>query len=374
MMKMKLLKKGESGEALILALILLVISSLIAVPTLSLASTSLRYHQVVEKKTKEMYAADSGIQYALRQLIEEPVPFGPESLPSDVNGKTVTVTVENMGSSVLKITATAVTAGSNSSTTISSYVSIASLFDYGITTLDGDISLSGNSEVTSLEVLDGDIYANGNIYASGNSEVNGDAVSTGTIDVSGNAEILGMAIEQAAPITFPVIDTSVYLDEAEQGTLISGNLSISNNGYHDLGPAHITGNLTISGNAIVRLTGTVWVDGTISMSGNTRIEGGATIVASGNITVTGNTKLDPDNIPFVISNEGNITVTGNSWTSVALYAPNGHITMTGNSKVYGCVIGESVDASGNSMVQYLDLNGHGDIPAGQLNMLTYNIS
>lgn len=369
---MMLMKKGESGQALIMALVLLFFGSLMVVPTLSLASSSIKYHQIVEKNTRELYAAESGIQYALCRLIETPGAFGPETLPSEVNDRTVNVTVQNSGEGVYKITSTSVTDG-NSSTTISSYVSIVSLFDFGMAALGGDITLSGNSEVTSLEVLDGDIYANGDIDMSGNSEVYGDAVSTGEIYLSGNAEIEGSSYEQSAPIEFGEVDTSIYLTEANQGSLISGDLSISSSGYNDLGPAHITGDLIISGNAILRLTGTVWVDGTISMSGNTRIEGAATIVSIGSITITGNTVLDPENIPFVISIEGDITVTGNSWTSAALYAPTGSINMSGNSMVYGCIIGGNVTATGNSVVQYVDLSERGDLPAGQLNILTYTI-
>jgi len=103
-------------------------------------------------------------------------------------------------------------------------------------------------------------------------------------------------------------------------------------------------------------------------------EGPVTIVAVGNVVVTGNTKLDPDDIPFIISTQGNITITGNSWTSAMLYAPSGSITMSGNSKVYGCVIGESITATGNNVVQYLSvLSERSDLPGGRVNILTYAI-
>jgi len=359
-----------------MALILLALGGLLVVPALNLASTSLNYHRVVEKNTLENYAADAGVDYALVKLGNEPGEFGPEPLPSEVNDRTVNVTIKYIYGNIYKITSTATT-DSGSSTSIESYVALyASMFDYGMAALDGNITMTGNAEVTSLDILSGDVYANGDINMSGNSEVDGDATATGDINLSANASIAGGIDDLAVPLEFAEIETSVYLGEANQGTLIEGNLNINTNGYYDLGPTHITGNLTISGNAIVRLTGTVWIDGTISMSGNTNIEGSATIVAVGNIQVTGNTKLDPDDIPLIISTDGNITATGNSWTSAILYAPNGGIVMSGNSKVYGCVIGESISASGNNVVEYVTgLRGRGDLPgSGGLEILTWQIS
>jgi hypothetical protein len=304
------------------------------------------------------------------------VAFGSEALPSQVNGKTVNVTTQDMGGSIYKITSVATT-NSNSNTTISSYVLItAGIFeyDYGMLALDGNITLSGNTEVTTLEILGGDVYANGDINMSGNSEVHGDVILTGEVTKTGNADIGGSIEELAQPSVFAAVDTQAYLNQANQGTLITGDKSYSGNGYYYLGPAHITGNLTISSNAILRLTGTVWVDGTISMSGNTRIEGPYTMVAIGNISVSGNTKLNPDNIPFIISTTGSITTTGNSWISAALYAPNGNIRMSGNSNIYGCAIGKSITASGNHFLQYVSLDNRSNLPHGGLDIISWQIS
>jgi len=360
-----------------MALIMLALGALLMVPTLTLAGTSLEYHQVVEKNTLETYAADSGVQYALCRLANTPEEFGPEPLSSEVNDRVVSVTAENYTGNVYKITSTAMT-DSASSTTIQSYVSIAAgLFDYGMAAIDGNINLSGNAEATSSpDLFEGDVYANGGINLSGNAEVSGDATATGEINLSDNASITGEQSENLdSSLTFAEIDTSIYLDEANQGTLIEGDLDISVDDYYDLGPVHITGSLTISGNAIVRLTGTVWVDGSIIMSGNSRIEGAETIVAGGNIQVTGNTKLDADDMPLIISTDGNITVTGNGWVSAILYAPNGDITLSGNSMVSGAVVGQNIYAQGNNTLEYLtELRSRSDLPgAGGMIILSYTI-
>lgn len=372
---MRFLKNKESGQALIMALILLGLGSLLVVPTLNLAGVSLKYHHVIEGNTLETYAADSGVEYALCKLGNNPGEFGAETLPSEVNDRTVNVTVQYCLDNIYKITSTA-TSDSGSNTTIESYVSIVIfLFERAITALDGDITVSGNSLVTSSDSGAGDIYANGNINISGNATIDGNATATGEINTSSGSTIMGEQEGSSEPLVFTEIDTSIYLKEADQGEWIEGDLHISGDDYYDLGPAHITGNLTISNNRTVRLTGTVWVDGTITMSGNTNIEGAEAVVAVGDIQLTGDTKLDPGDIPLIISIDGNITTIGNSWISAILYAPNGNITLSGNSKVYGAVVGKSVSTTGNNTVEYPQgLGVTTDLPgSGGVNILSYTI-
>jgi len=108
---MKLLKNGQSGQALVMALILLVLGSLIIVPILNLASTSLNYHRVVQRNTLETYAADSGVDYALCELGNDPEGYKTEVLQDSfiVNDRTVDVTTEYMGDDIYKITSIATT-------------------------------------------------------------------------------------------------------------------------------------------------------------------------------------------------------------------------------------------------------------------------
>ena len=377
---MKLLKNRESGQVLIMALLMLGIGGLLTVPSLNLASTGLKYHQVVERNTLEIYTADSGVEYAVCKLSNNPEEYKTNPLEHSftINARTVHVTAEYYMSNVYKITSTA-TSGSGSSTSIVSYVSmIASPFDYGMAATDGDINLSGHTEVTSPpDLFQGNIYANGAINLSGKAEVLGDATATGEVTLKGSASITGDVVENlGTPLFFAEIDTSPYLGEADNGTLIEGDLHISGGGYYELGPAHITGSLTITANTVVKLTGTVWVDGSITMDGNTRIEGPGTLVAVGDIWVTGNAKLTIDNIPLIISTNGDITVTGNSWTSAILHAPNRGVTLSGDSKVCGAVVGQSITGQGNNEVEYLpELRGRDDLSiAGGVYVISYTIN
>ncbi len=229
------------------------------------------------------------------------------------------------------------------------------IYLYGIVALNGDITLTGNVTIKSDPETpnEGDIYAAGNINLTGNVTVKGDAVATGNISKTGNVTITGNEVKNLSPaLVIASVDTSVYLAEANAGGIYEGSLSYSGNGTATLGPKHITGNLTVSGNRVIQLGGTVWVDGEITMSGNTRVVGPGTLVAVGNIEMTGNLQLLPDDVPLVISTTGSIKVVGNSTTSAILYAPNNNIQLTGNGTVYGSVIGRSISSNGNPKVTY----------------------
>jgi len=92
--------RGQKGQALPIVLVLLVLGGLLIVPTLSYASTSLKSHQLTVTKTRGVYAADAGIENALRYLIDH------GSLPSPlpvitVNAMNVTITTEDRGNYTL---------------------------------------------------------------------------------------------------------------------------------------------------------------------------------------------------------------------------------------------------------------------------------
>lgn len=101
----------QTGQALILVLILLLLGSLIIPPLLGFMATGIRTGVVYEKKTSELYAADAGIEDARWQIkydrvktFKTPVAYNPYDfdtvwpyrLSEPVNGKAVDVTIQNM--------------------------------------------------------------------------------------------------------------------------------------------------------------------------------------------------------------------------------------------------------------------------------------
>jgi len=71
---MKLLRGKQSGQALILVLIVLGVGSMLLAPTLSFMGTGLSAGVIAEDKTDELYACDAGVQDAIWQVnnLDEP--------------------------------------------------------------------------------------------------------------------------------------------------------------------------------------------------------------------------------------------------------------------------------------------------------------
>ena len=248
---MKLLKNGQSGQALILALILLALSSLLVVPILNLAGTSLTYHQVIERNTLETYAADSGVEYALCELGNNPEQYAGELLQESftTNGRDVDVTAEHLGDDIYKITSTATT-DSNSSTTIESYVHISpypAFFNNAITS-NGDVEIQPGAEVF------------------------GDVQYNGTLDNKGT--ITGDEIED--PIEdWPLVDELSDFYWVDAPVINESSIDISSGteaNPYVIGTAHTSGDLTITGSGVAELNGTLYVQGSLTLMPGTAIK------------------------------------------------------------------------------------------------------
>jgi hypothetical protein len=105
------LARNESGSALILVLVLLVLGSLVVVPALANVGTVLKTGARYEEKTDALYAADAGIEDAICQIKNDQLPYvlagqgyhryaygenWSYDLGSPVNDLTTTVTIHNV--------------------------------------------------------------------------------------------------------------------------------------------------------------------------------------------------------------------------------------------------------------------------------------
>jgi len=100
----------ETGQVLILVLVLLVLGTLTIIPVLSHIGTALKTGAVYEEKTNKLYAADAGIEDAIWQIQFDRLPIlfdDPNyaydfdascsyELDDTINGLTVNVTIENV--------------------------------------------------------------------------------------------------------------------------------------------------------------------------------------------------------------------------------------------------------------------------------------
>jgi len=115
---MKGLVKGQKGQALVAALIVLVVGSLLLTPLLGLMGTGTKSGQVIDRKVRETYAADAGVEDAMWHIRNNnqdndnllrgvlgtgynytPYDYStayPYTYNSSVNDKNVTVTIQNI--------------------------------------------------------------------------------------------------------------------------------------------------------------------------------------------------------------------------------------------------------------------------------------
>jgi hypothetical protein len=147
--------RDEKGQALIMVLILLVVGLLITTPLLAYMGTGLIAGGVYERRMAELYAADAGVEDAMwkiqNQVDELPVPSCEDPNPywsyniSDVNGKSLEVTITCVNNTTYQVISTAT--GDGRGTEIEAYITGESVFgDYsGIT--DRIITSQGEIDV-----------------------------------------------------------------------------------------------------------------------------------------------------------------------------------------------------------------------------------
>ena len=152
---------------MVLALVLLLVSGLIAAPLLSHMGTGLVTGEVYETRTAELYAADAGVEDAVWKIQNKDgyLPCSPGSPAknytiTDVNGRTVEVTIAsvfavNNITFIYQVLSTAT--GDGSGTQVEAYIEGVNKYgDYGdllgqVITSQGEIELAPGTNVTPSE-------------------------------------------------------------------------------------------------------------------------------------------------------------------------------------------------------------------------------
>ena len=369
---MKLLRKKESGQAMIMALIMLALGGLLVAPALNLALTSVRYHGLIESRTMESYAADSGVQYALAKLRNDP---STDNFTDNftLNGRTVSVTAEDMGSNLHKITATATSAGGRS-TTIESYFRTLSIFSEHVVISNGDVDINNSviiAEDGQGERVEGEANMHSNAdFAITGSELDGHITYVGDLSGSPGQYISETRVEEVKEL--PPIDTVFWENEAKAtGNISYEDVEIRDEDAYPLGPLFIYGNLSIEKSEVI-LTGTVYVTGFIDVKTDSTITGAETLLAEGDVGIK-STNYDPASIPLIMSVNGGIECKSDSWVGALLYAPNGTIDLKGgpDNRLYGSVVGNEVIIKGTTVTYIIDIPDPEDLPGGEVIVITY---
>jgi hypothetical protein len=128
-----------------------------------------------------------------------------------------------------------------------------------------------------------------------------------------------------------------------------------------------------SGNTITLQAGVDYCPvGDLTINGGERFtaNGPVKIYLAGTLIVSGNAKIgvetDPSYMAFLISSSGGATfegtLTGSSEFWGTVYGPNATISISGNADIYGSIIAENVDLSGNARIHYDESLGNCDVP------------
>jgi hypothetical protein len=163
---MKRILRDETGAALAMALILLLIGGLITAPLLSHMGTGLIAGEVYEARTAELYAVDAGVEDAIWKIQNSDgyLPCSPGSPArnytlTDINGKNVDITITSVAlyQGITNLTGTyrveSATTGNGSGTQIEAYIEGVNIYgDYGdllgqVLTSQEEIVLKPGTEV-----------------------------------------------------------------------------------------------------------------------------------------------------------------------------------------------------------------------------------
>jgi hypothetical protein len=280
----------ESGQGVLaVVLVLVILAALILGPLLGFMGTGLKEGQMNESKEQELYAADSGVEdafYWIPELQKNGGSTGPYSnwtrSSYEINGRDVSVTIENVTSQTYKVTSTA-TGDDGGSTTVASI--ITSVYgDYSgimqnVITSQGDYTLQGP---TTVEPPEGEEHGPVAYYAG----------------------------EWPTP---EELSAWYWRDVKDEVPYNSGTLDVKNYASTGIGPLYRDGTLTIVN------TGTA----------------GLTLQLNGTVYITGNTLIGLTDHDFTLNLNGN-TIFVESATADGQYALKigGKCTLTGS----GCII------------------------------------
>ncbi|MCK4361698.1 MAG: hypothetical protein KAW13_00280 [Dehalococcoidia bacterium] len=373
----------QNGQLLTLALLIMTVGAFIIGAMLHYLNASLLLAAKSEERAITYYAADSGFEYAVfwlqgGQELEgwnETEEKKWEREPYEINGRTVDVSIEDMGDNIYKVTSRAYPAdGAN--TIIESYVKIET----------EDIPLYASNALVS----------NGDMKGGSDTYVEGGVIYTGDLDIGDNWQ--GDYPEPVPEIPdWPVAQDLIdfYLQDVDVSDPYPDDV-ISITEDTELGPLYWSGDkLEIKADVddvTLTLTGTIYVQGEVVFNfGNADCWidlNGQTIFAEGTtdnpaISVTSGSQLDGSGA--ILATGGDIYIASDVSTEfgdpddpnyILCMAVDGKLDMQSTSTWHGSLAGNTViTVQSNGSFVY---TGYSDINfpyagTGTPEILTYNI-
>lgn len=397
------IKNSQKGfSALLITILVLVIIFGIAISITGLTLSEYKTLKNITKSTQSYYTAEAGIEDALIRLVKGMNWSSPYSLPLGDDSATIEISDPIGGSRII-------TSLGNVSNRVRKLRVIRAMttekvnFYYGAQVGDGGMIMGNNSEIQ------GNVFSNGNIIGAGH--------ITGTVKVAGNGNRIqdlsidgdayvhhcqdcsingilyywtggsinnckpGVQSDSVLPKYLPISQETItgWQNEAscnnDPSCIHSGNYIVPQNTTVYLGPQKIEGDLILENNAVLVITGLIWVagdgattEGNILPGNNAEIKldssYGSTsgvILADGKIKVSNNVILNGSGIqgsyimllstnPSVDPNNPAIDVLNNAAGAI-LYASAGMLRLHNNIMIReGTAYQVSLD--NNAVIQY----------------------
>lgn len=417
----------QSGQILIYTLGMLAILMVAVTAILTMSSITVSQTTRSVKLTTARHIAEAGLERAFVELSEDADWTGISDIALGEGEYTITATDVIPGIPTRKLIQARGEIGDYVET-IEVIVENNSMgsevgFQFAAQIGEGGIAMNNNSIIT------GNVYSNGQIIGATNTAISGSVVSAGpnglvknfkqlgiaghvnahdieNITVAGNVgatncktsvisgnltaatktncTVTGTWTQQAATdqplLDYPISDQTItgWKAAATAGQAF-GSLNLTNGTTMSLGPAKITGDLTVDNNAILTLTGIVWVTGNINISNNAIVKldqsfgaNSGIIISDGYFDLNNNGDVRGSGTPgsylmtLVLAsgggpNDSAIKFANNANGAIA-YAPNGMVYFANNVTLKSVTANE-LFLSNNSHLTY-------DSGLASLNFLT----
>jgi archaellum component FlaF (FlaF/FlaG flagellin family) len=314
------LRKDEAGYALMWVLVVIILAGIILVPLFLLMTAGLTSSHAHEERMLRFYAADAGVEAAIRQLVNGPLEVNPFDL--NVNASNVNVTVGVIGDTTYGITSIATRDGRD--TVIKCEVS-ATTYDF----FDNAITSRGNVTLQPGGIVEGVVQYNGTLDEKGT--IIGDKITDNIYDWQWPTaqELHNRYYSEAG--SYPYASNTIDVKtKPDIGPLYrAGSLEIKSSQKEPVieatlgGTVYVTGDLIIGQVAqdfILNLNNqTIYVEGTVRMSDKCTITGTGCIIAVGDVFFLPKLLVSPPNFIFIMSINGTVTFQpmGNFYGSVA---------------------------------------------------------
>lgn len=352
--------RHRRGMALIIALGVMLMVSLIGLTVISVSLSSRRMAARRQASESAFQIAEAGLSQAIDRIRENggstysgegPTAFGDgefrvtATAPSGFPSRRQLIAYGQVSS----------VGGSMVTRRVGALVDLQSpIWNYGVIT-EKTLSLSGNLVIDSAPITGrGQTHSNQDAALSNGVLVDGDLSAAGTTSVSG-ATVTGKVQSRAARVPFPRVDEVWLRSQATTLGTTVGNVSYSS-GTCVLGGV-LVGDLKLSSSARLVIDRILWVTGSVDLSGWS-YAGDGVLIAEGPIHLSGGdgfTGSESSNLAIIgLQTEGSksaaITIDGQAKVRGGLFAPKGTVSLSGQTTIFGSLAARQLSGTGQAHI------------------------